>query len=305
MTSQDWPEISVCATPATAEALEEWLFAAGAVSVTYKDSHDQPILEPAPGEIPLWDEITLVGLFAQATSIDDLHSSLHLAAIDNSLSVPDYALNILQDTVWERTWMADYQPMQFGPHFWVCPSHCVFPDEQAINLKLDPGLAFGTGTHPTTAQCLQWLGEKTGASLQPLAGKTVIDFGCGSGVLAIAALLLGAGSAYAVDIDKQAILASCQNADINGVSKKLHTGYANELQLPCADITMANILFEPLTTLAERFAAVTSSGGQLVMSGILEHQVEPLCMRYNPWFDFHPVSAYNGWALLTATRRPE
>jgi len=275
------------------------------VSVTYKDSLDQPILEPAPGEIPLWDEITLVGLFAQATNVDELHTALHLAASVNGLSLPTYELSNLRDTVWERTWMADYQPMQFGPQLWVCPTHCDKPDANAINLQLDPGLAFGTGTHPTTAQCLSWLGAKTARTTTPLEGQAIIDYGCGSGVLAIASLLLGAANAQAVDIDNQALIATRQNAVINGVLDRIQVGQPESIEGAPVDILMANILFEPLTTLAERFAAMVRAGGVLVMSGILEHQVAELSMRYNQWFVFDPVSAQTGWALLTATRRHE
>ena len=304
MTTSDWPKVSVSATPSTVELLEHWLFTAGAVSVTLQDQNDQPILEPAPGEIPLWDEITLVGLFAQAQNPDDLHGALQLAAYSAQLPLPDYKVSILADAVWERAWMDNYQPMQFGPALWVCPSHKPPPEPTAVIVHLDPGLAFGTGTHATTAQCLDWLGRKTGITRTPLKGKTVIDYGCGSGVLAIAAAKLGAQAVYAVDIDDQALIATRQNADDNGVLDKLIISHPEQLNIDVVDVIIANILFEPLTSLSDRFAGLLPTGGTLLMSGILEDQVEQLAMSYTTWFEIEPATARNGWALITAARRP-
>lgn len=305
MSSGDWPEVAVSATPDTVDELEAWLFNAGAVSVTYQDKNDQPILEPAPGEMRLWDNITLVGLFAQTQDTDSLISALHLSAQANGLPIPQYDIRVLADAVWERAWMQDYQPMQFGAKFWVCPSHKEPPDADAVIVKLDPGLAFGTGTHPTTAQCLSWLGRDTQTNRTPLDGAVVVDFGCGSGVLAIAAAKLGAKSVYAVDIDEQAIMATRQNAADNGVLDKLLISHPDALALSNADVIIANILFEPLTTLTERFADMLCTGGVLLMSGILEDQVVELGMHYNKWFDIEPATASNGWALMRASRRPK
>ena len=305
MTSGDWPEVAVVATPETVESLENWLFLAGAVSVTFQDKHDQPILEPAPGEMRLWDEISLIGLFAQAQCPDALVSSLHLAAHSAGLAMPQYELRVLPDTIWERAWMQDYQPMQFGPNLWVCPSHTAPPDVDAINIDLDPGLAFGTGTHATTALCLGWLGRNTATNRAPLEGEIVVDYGCGSGVLAIAAAKLGAKLVYAVDIDDQAILATRQNALQNGVFDRLVIGHPNVLERETIDVLMANILFEPLTTLSDSFAFLLRSGGTLLMSGILQEQVDELSMSYNRRFKIEPATARDGWALMTATRRPE
>jgi len=292
MTSGDWPEVAVSATAQTVDILESWLFAAGAVSITFQDKNDQPILEPAPGEMRLWDDITLVGLFAQAQDRDELISALHIAAHSTGINLPDFELRVLPDAIWERAWMKDYQPMQFGANLWVCPSRQSPPDAAAVIVHLDPGLAFGTGTHATTAQCLHWLGRDTDNNRQPLAGLTVVDYGCGSGVLAIAAAKLGANAVYAVDIDEQAIIATRQNADDNGVLDKLLISKPDTLNLDNADVIIANILYEPLTTLSNRFADMLSAGGTLVMSGILEEQVVELTAR-------------NGWALITASRRPK
>jgi len=304
MTRGDWPEVAVVATPETATELEDWLFLAGAVSVTFQDKNDQPILEPAPGEMRLWDDISLIGLFAQAQDPDSLISSLHLAAHGSGLAIPDYELRVLPDAVWERAWMQDYQPMQFGPKLWVCPTHIAPPDASAVNIRLDPGLAFGTGTHATTAQCLGRLGRDTGTQPQPFIGKIVVDFGCGSGVLAITAAKLGAKMVYAVDIDEQAILATRQNADENEVLDKVTISQPDALVLDNADVIVANILFEPLTTLSERFASMLRTGGMLMMSGILAEQVDELDISYNKWFEFEPATVRNGWALMVAARRP-
>lgn len=303
MTTSDWPEVAIATTPETVEQLEQWLFAAGAVSVTYQDKNDQPILEPEPGEMRLWDNITLVGLFAQARSTDELSIALHLAASQLGIDLPAYKLRILADAVWERAWMDDYHPMQFGPRLWVCPSHREPPDANATIIHLDPGLAFGTGTHDTTAQCLNWLGKDTHHTQTPFQDAIVVDYGCGSGVLAIAAAKLGAKAVYAVDIDEQALLATRQNAVDNAVSERLLISKPDSLQINNADVIVANILFEPLTTLADRFAGMIRSGGTLLMSGILEEQVDELGIRYNSWFDLEPATASNGWALMTATRR--
>jgi len=259
VTNSDWPEVVVAATADTVVQLEEWLFAAGAVSVTYLDKNDQPILEPEPGEMRLWDDIVLVGLFTQASDTDSLRSSLHLAAVAAGMQTPDFQLRVLADAVWERAWMQDYKPMQFGDSLWICPSHQQPPDPAATIVHLDPGLAFGTGTHDTTALCLRWLGQPADTLPVRLKGAVVIDYGCGSGVLSIAA----------------------------------------------ARLVIANILFEPLTGLAARFSGLVRPGGVLLMSGILDDQVDALTMRYNSWFDVVSATTSNGWALLSATRRPK
>lgn len=304
MTNSDWPEVVVSTTPDNVALLEEWLFTAGAVSVSYQDKNDQPILEPEPGEMRLWDDIVLVGLFAQASNTDDLQSELYLSAAATGIALPEFQLRVLADAVWERAWMQDYQPMQFGPKLWVVPSHQEPPDPNATIVHLDPGMAFGTGTHPTTALCLSWLGNKTGTIDQPLQHATVVDYGCGSGVLAIAAAKLGATSVIAVDIDQQALIATRQNAADNGVLDRITVAHPDELSIANIDLVMANILYEPLTTLSDRFADALVGGGTLLMSGILQEQVAPLGISYNKWFDFEPATVSNGWALLTATRRP-
>ncbi len=290
------------ATPESAETLEDWLFASGAVSVSYRDEQDQPILEPAPGEVRLWEQIELIGLFTQDYSPDRVHEALLLAAAASNIQTPVYTLSMLGDQVWERAWMDAFQPMRFGDALWVCPSHKPVVDNSAINIKLDPGLAFGTGTHATTALCLEWLGNLPGGR-QALAGHKVIDYGCGSGVLSIAAVLMGASSLLAIDIDKQALQATRQNADANDVGEQIETALATTDSAIDYELIMANILFQPLMQLADDFASMLQPGGKLVLSGILEEQIEPLRLRYNALFEFESMKVQDGWAMLVACRR--
>ena len=302
--SEQWPEVHVETSAEGVDAIEQWLFEAGALSVTLQDrlndgdlSH--AVLEPVPGEVRLWESLRITGLFAQDTPSDQVQSALHIAASICELAVPDYRIVGLADEVWELSWMRDFVPMQFGDTFWICPSYAEPVDPHAINLKLDPGLAFGSGTHPTTAQCLEWLAR------QSFKQERVIDFGCGSGVLAIAAGLLGARDILAIDIDPQALDATRQNAVTNGVGKHIRTGQPDLLESSedVCDIMLANILFRPLMSLAETFSRLTVTGGKLVLSGLLDDQVQELCLRYNPWFEFVEKSASENWALLVAHRR--
>lgn len=308
--NNDWLEVHVAGRSAQAEEYEAWLFAAGALSVTYHDAIDDDelthaVLEPAPGEIRLWGEVKLSGLFAQQSTIDSVHEALGLCALKQGLKPPAYRIKPLQDQAWERTWMDTYKPMQFGPHFWICPTHGDVVDPAAVTLRLDPGLAFGTGTHATTSQCLMWIGEQTTHSLQPFAGRTVIDYGCGSGVLAIACLMLGAERAWAVDIDEQALVATRENAQFNGVLDRISIGLPELADKIDCDVVFANILFQPLLTLADTLARCVRPGGELVISGILENQIEPLRIRYNSSFEFSETRVTENWAMLMARRRCE
>lgn len=309
MTGNDhWLEVVVAGSREQTDALEAWLFEAGALSVTLADSVDDDelghaVLEPMPGEVRLWDAVTLIGLFSQAEDSDSLHSALHLAALQHAMMPPAYEIRLLADQAWERAWMENFRPMQFGPRLWICPTQTEPIDPQAVTLRLDPGLAFGTGTHATTAQCLAWMGEQTFDTVQPLAGKRIIDFGCGSGVLAIVALLLGAEHAWAVDIDEQALQSTEDNATRNGVAGRLTLGQPGILDAISADVVFANILYQPLIALAATLSACVLPGGHLVVSGILEEQAAPLRMRYNDEFKFEENNASKGWAMLVARRR--
>ncbi len=302
--SDQWPEVHVETSAEGVDAIEQWLFEAGALSITLQDGLNDDdlshaVLEPVPGEVRLWESLRITGLFAQDRPSDEVQSALHIAASICGLALPDYRIVGLADEVWERSWMRDFVPMQFGDNFWICPTYAEPVDPVAINLKLDPGLAFGSGTHPTTAQCLEWLAR------QSFKQERVIDFGCGSGVLAIAAGLLGARDIMAVDIDPQALEATRQNAVTNGIDQFIRTGHSDLLDSSedVCDILLANILFQPLMTLAEAFSRLTVTGGKLVLSGLLDDQVEELRLRYNPWFEFVEKSALDNWALLVAQRR--
>ena len=306
--SGDWLEVTVRAQRSQVEELEAWFFDAGALSVTLRDSDEDDdiahaVLEPVPGEVRLWESVTLVGLFARDTALETLQNALYLSSAISGTAVPSFSVSALGDREWQRTWMDNFKPMQFGQHFWVCPTNQVAPDENAVTLRLDPGLAFGTGTHATTAQCLSWLGKHSEASLTPFQGLNVIDYGCGSGVLAIAALLLGAEQAWAVDIDEQALLATRNNAEQNNVLAKLKVGQPKLAETISADILIANILFKPLMDLADRLAAAVKPGGRLLLSGILEEQMDPLRMRYNDYFEFELGQVQEGWAMMTAIKR--
>lgn len=291
------------------------------------------VLEPAPGETRLWRRVTLVGLFERGSEAADVRADLAEAAGAFGLDpAPVTALRRLADRAWERVWMDDFRAMRFGPRFVVAPHHLLDADggeagaERAVAtraadgageeadpveisdddvvLALDPGLAFGTGTHATTAQCLEWLGARTDRDRRPFAGRGVIDYGCGSGVLAIAALLLGAERAVAVDIDPQALEATRANARANGVDGRLVVGLPAILDGAApADVLLANILHGPLEALADTLAGLVRPGGSLVLSGLLTTQSEALRVRYTRAFVFEPDASRDGWALLSATRR--
>ena len=306
--NEDWLEVTLRTHRDEVESFEDWLFGAGALSVPLRDSFDDEdlahaVLEPVPGEIRLWDEVTLVGLFSQESTQSQLQDALYLAAAMNGLAVPVYQVSILGEQEWERAWLDSFQPMQFGERLWICPTEHSIPDPNAVTIRLDPGLAFGTGTHATTAQCLEWMGAQTSQSITPFEGQTVIDFGCGSGVLAIAALMLGAQEAWAVDIDEQALLATHSNAGQNGVTAKIHVGQPTIVGDFEVDILLANILFKPLMELVDHLAKCVKPGGSLVLSGILDEQVEQLRLSYNTYFEFAPTHTQDGWALMSAVRR--
>ncbi|MEH6445816.1 MAG: 50S ribosomal protein L11 methyltransferase [Oceanospirillaceae bacterium] len=295
-----WLQVKIDIKPALADLFEDLLLNAGALSVTYQDSLDQPIYEPELGTTPLWSNTTISALFdAQndmQTMKDTLHSSFAQSA--TQASFPDLSIEILEDKDWEREWMNSYKPMKFGKRLWVCPSWCETPEPNAINLMLDPGLAFGTGTHPTTELCLRWLD-----SIDTL-NKTVTDYGCGSGILGVAALLLGAKSVLAVDIDKQALQATNTNLERNHIAPDRLLAYLPEdaPQLT-TDILVANILSGPLVELAPVLAQRINSSGLLALSGLLADQEQDIIQAYSPWFDLEPATELDGWIRVTGTRK--
>lgn len=291
-----WIQLKLNTTGSQAEALSEALIESGAVSVTFQDSHDNPVFEPMPGETLLWGDTDVIGLFDAETPMSDVLIILEQHPLLGAGF--HHKIEQLEDKDWEREWMDNFHPMRFGKRLWICPSWRDIPEPNAVNVMLDPGLAFGTGTHPTTALCLQWLDSLD------LAGKTVIDFGCGSGILAIAALKLGAANAIGIDIDPQAIQASRDNALRNGVADRL------ALYLPKnqpadlhADVVVANILAGPLRELAPLIGELPKSGGYLGLSGVLATQATSVMQAYEEQFALDPVSVNEEWCRITGQRK--
>ncbi len=270
------------------DALEEL----GALSVTFTDQFDDPILEPELGSVPLWPHVVIQALFEELSDAEQAKKTL---SIDYSYC--RFALDELPELDWERVCINDFKPQQFGKRLWICPSWHKPPEPDAVNLILDPGLAFGTGAHPTTALCLTWL-----ESHPRLCQENLIDYGCGSGILALAALKLGAQHVYAVDIDQQALTATRNNAMNNQVDfKQLGIGYPEQLNEP-VQIIIANILLAPLIQLKLRFKELLLPSGILVVSGILATQVDELVQNYQSLFQHCDTSIQGDWALVTFNR---
>ncbi|WP_295454738.1 50S ribosomal protein L11 methyltransferase [uncultured Thiodictyon sp.] len=296
-----WLQLSLTVPQDQSPLLEAALENAGALAVTLGDAGDDPQLEPPPGAMPLWQAVQLHALFeddaAGATQVEALTVAF------GPLSLTPPRCERIADRAWERVWLEDFRPTRFGRRLWVCPQGQPAPDPDGIVVDLDPGLAFGTGHHPTTALCLEWL---DGAEL---AGLTLLDYGCGSGILAIAALKLGAAAVIAVDHDPQAIEATLANAAANGVDGGLTVCLPGELatlaaRLPVACV-LANILAGPLVELATRLLAALAPGGQLVLSGVLAEQVSTVSAAYERQVELAPVRLREGWALIAGTRRAE
>lgn len=295
-----WLQIKIEIQPEQAEQYEDILLAAGCAAVTYQDSEDQPIFEPDLGTTPLWQNTTITGLFDADQNLEQTQEYIREAhqQLFSDTALPHIKAEILEDKDWEREWMASYHPMQFGNRLWICPSWREAPDPDAVNLMLDPGLAFGTGTHPTTALCLKWL---DGLSLD---GKTVTDYGCGSGVLGIAALLLGAEHLIAVDIDTQALTATEDNLARNQLpASKMETYLPEQAPATQTDVLVANILAGPLVALAETLASRVKPNGLIALSGLLEHQTSEILAAYAPWFELDPVMQQDEWIRITGIKR--
>ena len=276
------------------EAVEAALLEIGASSITFSDLGDEPVLEPKPGEIRLWSDTLVRALFDEshdaAWGISELATRLGPHITDAARIRP------VADRVWERVWLDDWKSMRFGRRLWVCPSPAPSPeDSDAVVVRLDPGLAFGTGTHPSTAMCLQFL------DAMPLTGRSVIDYGCGSGILGIAALKLGAAHVIAVDLDPQALLATRENAIRNGVSSNLETQAVPAAMQP-ADCVVANILAEPLIELAPILTAACSIPGDLLLSGLLRTQAYAVKAAYSSAFDIVQTVGRDDWCCIHARR---
>ena len=299
-------ELTLRCSEATQPRYENALDDVGALAVTMLDadadtSNERAILEPGVGETPLWNELTLSALFPADTNALALLAALE--AFDPGLDWTHASFRAVQDEDWERAWLDQFQPMQFGQRTWIVPWNHELPEAaqtaDAAIVRLDPGLAFGSGTHPTTALCLRWLDQLSAEG--KLAGNTVLDFGCGSGILALAALKLGAAKAVGVDNDPQALIATADNGERNGVHIAAYL--PEDEPVATYPVVVANILASALDALAELLAARVAAGGQIALSGILHGQEGELLERYATWFDQLEATQDGDWMRITGVRR--
>ncbi len=289
-----WIQFIFDSAPDDADALSDLLSECGSSAVTFQDNEDQPIYEPEIGTTPLWAATNVIALFDADTDTDLIIQML--TGMLAPKAVPKYRIEAVEDKDWVREWMDNFHPMQFGDRLWICPSWHTPPDENAVNIMLDPGLAFGTGTHPTTALCLNWLDQAD------VKDKVVIDYGCGSGILAIAAALLGAKKVIGVDTDPQALEATQANAERNGVT--IDTYLPDDCPDIICDLLLANILAGPLQSLSARLANLTKSGAPIVLSGILDVQAGDVSQSYQTWFDMEAPVLKEEWIRLVGQKRP-
>ena len=296
-----WQQLLIGLEKSNAEDISDWLSENTALAVTFEDATDTAILEPAVDQTPLWDELVVTALFEQNADVEAIKENLQQAFPDKILSS---TILTLDDQPWERSWIKQFKAMQFGQRLWICPSWQTVPDKDAINIILDPGLAFGTGTHQTTSLCLQWLDALSLS--ETLTDKYLLDYGCGSGILAIAAIKLGAKHATAVDYDPQAITASKENANRNQITqqqfKALLVNADKPERLNRVDILVANILAEPLRQLAFELATLVKPGGRIALSGILNEQAEEVIQIYSKWFALEPLKKIDDWCLISGTK---
>ena len=296
-----WLQIHITVDQAQVDYTETLLSSLGAVSVTLDDAENQELLEPLPGETPLWNKVIVTGIYAQE---DDEQIDVDALITFITAQMPDvpHRYEFMEDQEWERTWMDAYEPIQIADKYWIVPEWMEAPEADAVNIKLDPGLAFGTGNHASTFLCLQWLGKTD------VKDKIVIDYGCGSGILGVAALLLGAKKVYATDIDPQAVLATKQNAELNGVLENLYVGLPEEFnevfKNQKADVFVANILASPLMMLAKEFSTLIKSDGEFALAGVIEEQVADVSDVYSEFFDILEVEKRDEtWCRISGKRK--
>lgn len=287
--------ISPQVAPEQAETIEEALTTLGAAAVTMQDAADQPLFEPKLGTTPLWEHTEITGLFSAETDTDALVLGLQQQLGETAL--PHWKSEILEDQDWTRSWLDRFKPMQFGERLWICPSAYEPPVPDAVNILLDPGLAFGTGTHPTTDMCLQWL------DAHPPEGLDVIDYGCGSGILALAAGKLGATQILAVDNDPQALIATRDNSEKNSLTDRISTCLPDDVPTDPCDLLLANILAGPLAELAPTLTRLLKPGGHLVLSGLLESQAEATISAYQPDVNLQIFKQQEEWICLHGQRQ--
>ncbi len=289
----DYFEVTLLCGKSEIVTIEDFMLPLGACSVTYRDAQDMAILEPAPGKMPLWQGIEITAMFTKEFNEDKV---LHV--IQSRFADKEVKLKRLKNQAWERTWLEHFKPMQFGQNTWIIPSEYQAVDEKAINIYLDPGMAFGTGTHATTALCLQWIDKHNMQDLQ------AIDFGCGSGILAIAALKHGANKVYCTDIDPQAIEATVINATSNNVIEGIEVVEGKEVRnLQKLDVVLANILAAPLMSLVAVFSGLLKDKGELVMSGILKEQTDEIVEKFKDSFIDFEIKFMDDWASVYCIKK--
>ena len=290
-----WHQISVITDKKTAPKVSDFFSDLGAVSVTYMDAEDQPVYEPPPGETKIWQLTKVIALFELDTEPELVKTVLFSQFKEHLLE--NWFHEVLQDQTWERTWMEHYQPMKFAESLWVCPTGQEKAEPGTVCMTLDPGLAFGTGTHPTTSLCLEWLAD------HDLTDKVIIDYGCGSGILAVAALLLGAKQVHAIDIDPQAITATLANAEKNNVVDKIKCYLPEQFSDIKADIVIANILAKPLCELSEQISELIKANGEIILSGILNEQADSVMTAYKYYnINFQMPKTQEDWCRLDGKR---
>ena len=288
-----WQELTFQTDATHADALSGIFTEFGAVAVTFLDAQDQPIYEPAPGTQPLWKLVKISALFEEHDDLTAIQEFCHSHPL-----IQDADIKLIADRDWERVWMDEFKPMRFGNRLWICPSWCEPPDPTAVNIHLDPGLAFGTGTHATTAMCLEAL------DALDLTDKTVLDYGCGSGILAVAAMKLGACCIWAVDNDPQALIATTDNANKNNIDlANFHIEHSNNFKPTPSDVVVANILANPLVALSEKLSNACKQ--HLILSGILPEQAGMVKQAYQPYFNFMPDKQHNGWVCLIGIKKAQ
>lgn len=293
-----WLQIKIPTRPEHTEAIEDALLIAGCSAVTLIDTEDKPVFEPIRGTTPLWEHTTIQGLFEAHVDANELVTLIQQFTSEQNMVTGAISTEILEDKDWEREWMDNFQPIQCGQRLWIVPSWRDTPDTQAVNLRLDPGLAFGTGTHPTTFLCLQWLDSHIAG------GEIILDYGCGSGILGLSAILLGAAGMDGIDIDPQALTATMNNAETNGIdSGNIHVTTETQDLKDSYDIVVANILAGPLCDLATAICSRLKTGGPIVLSGILSHQADAVMEAYQPWITFDPIKEQEGWVRLSGIKR--
>jgi len=294
-----WLQLVCQTTKKHHQAIEDTMEDAGALSITWQDAKDTPVLEPLPGEQIFWNDMIITALFESDSDLSQLCNTLE--SNKTNWDIQDFHIETLEDQDWERVWMKDFHPIKFGEKLWIYPSNYEIPKENPEGytfIHLDPGLAFGTGTHPTTALCLEWLDQN------PCKGLSVVDYGCGSGILAVAAVKLGANHINATDIDPQALTATKENMIRNTISdEKISCYLPDDCPQKEHDLVLANILCGPLIELFPTIASLTRSAGTLVLSGLLKEQESDLIKTYSASFTDFNVKSLDGWIRISATKK--